>query len=645
MTRWAAAAMCLQLTTGALAQPAAPPTAMLAPRPIEQFAALPFMVDPKLSPDGKKVAAKVAVEGTQMLAVVPLNRADGEIKTFPFGENDINFWRWVNDDWLVVGMGGESSVEGSPWYISRLVSVKADGTKVHRLGWANAAQDADGVIWVAHDGSPRILFTMQTSIYFDNPGFYPRVVEADVSTGKVKDVLMGRTGVWNWYADGTGTVRMGIARSTDGRSSNVLYRPDAKTPFYVINRADSRRDESLLAPVLFLPDPAKAVAIADDDKGFSAVWELDLTTMKLGKQLLSTPGYDISGVVADGTEAQLLGAEVDETAWTTRWLDPDLAKLQADLDKAVKGQRARVLSWNRDQSRLLVHVGGGDAPGSFYIFDRAIGQMQRFAYVDDALKSKRGHPVKTITYKARDGLEIAAVLTLPANRPARNLPLILLPHGGPIARDDESWDWWTQFLADRGYAVIQPNYRGSSGYGTEFIKRGEGEWGLAMQDDLNDAVAALAAQGIADPKRVCVVGASYGGYAAMRAAQRDGKLYRCAISYAGVSDLARMRTYDGNFLFGKARNDYWTKRAPDLKSVSPLYYADQFSAPILIVHGKKDRRVPLVQSRAMADRLRDAGKPVTYVEQPLGDHHFSRTEDRLDFLTRMEAFLKEHNPA
>lgn len=639
-----AAALCFALSTAALAQtapPAAPPT----PRPIEQFAALPFMVSPQLSPNGKKVAARVAVKGTQLLAVVPLNPADGAIQTFPFGENDINFWRWVNDDWLVVGVGGESSVEGDKWYISRLVSVKADGTKVNRIAWRDAAQDADTLIWVADDGSPKILFGMQTSIFYDQIGFWPKVVEADVSTGKVRDVLLGKVGVTGWYADRSGTVRMGVGASTDGRSWRLLYRPDSQTPFRVIDRADTRRRESLLAPVMFLPDPSKAIVIADDDKGFGAVWELDLNEMKLGKQLIGAPGFDIGGVISDQTDTRVLGAMLNEKAPTVRWLDPDLAKLQGELDKAVKGQRAHITSWSRDQSRLLVHVTAGDMPGSYYIFDRAQGLMQRFAYADEAMKNKHGHPVRTISYKARDGLEIPAILTLPAGRPEKNLPLIVMPHGGPFARDSEEWDWWTQFLADRGYAVVQPNYRGSSGYGTEFARKGEGQWGLAMQDDLNDAITHLAQLGIADPKRVCMVGASYGGYAAMRAAQRDGKLYRCAISYAGVSDLARMRQYDRRFLFSGAGSDWLQQQAPDFKSVSPLFAADQFSIPILLVHGKADRRVPVAQSRIMADRLKDAGKNVIYVEQPLGDHHFSRSEDRLDFLTRMEAFLKEHNPA
>jgi dipeptidyl aminopeptidase/acylaminoacyl peptidase len=223
--------------------------------------------------------------------------------------------------------------------------------------------------------------------------------------------------------------------------------------------------------------------------------------------------------------------------------------------------------------------------------------------------------------------------------------LILMPHGGPCARDSERWDWWAQFLADRGYAVLQPNYRGSSGFGTDFAEKAQGEWGLKMQDDLDDAVAWAVKSGLADGARVCIAGASYGGYAALRAASRGGSVYRCAISYAGVSDLGAILRYDRRFLNTGARRDWLRRQAPDVRAVSPINHAASFSIPTLIMHGKKDRTVPVAQSRAMAEKLERAGKSFTYIEQPEADHHFSNEADRLQFLRELEAFLAKNNPA
>ncbi len=638
-------ALALIALAGMGAAAIARPDGAAAPSParhsIADFAQVPRVEGPQISPDGKSIAVKVAIKGTQYFAVLSLD--GGKRQLIALGESDLNWWRWVNDDWLVIGVGQTSKVEADDWYLTRALGVSAKDGKIVRLAASNAAQSADDVIWTAHDGTPRILLSYQTSIYSNDPGFWPRVDEFDVSTGRRRSVQGPMAGVMSWYADGGGVVRMGIGHGEDGRSTRVLYRTAAGKGFRTIDRAKSR-DDAVIVPALFLPDGTHAMMIADDDKGLSTLYELDLTTLARGKTLFASDGYDIGGLVTDETGYGLLGVSVNERSPAIRWIDPDLAAMEAQAAKLVKGATVRVLSFSRDHQTAIVRAGAPDAPGLFLLFDRKAGTLDTLAFASDAFQQHRLHPVRTIHYKARDGLDIAAVLTLPAGRQT-DLPLIVMPHGGPFARDTEEWDWWTQFLADRGYAVIQPNYRGSSGYGTPFTAKGEGQWGLAMQDDLNDAVTALAKQGIADPKRVCMVGASYGGYAAERAAQRDGTLFRCAISYAGVSDLSAMLRYDSKFLMAGVRSDWMRKQAPDLNAVSPVNYPEQFAIPLLVVHGVKDRVVPVRQSRQLVAKLRKAGKPVEYLEQPLADHHFSRTEDRQSFLEAMEAFLARYNPA
>ena len=605
------------------------------------FAEIPSFEGPELSPGGNAIAAKVAVNGTQYFAIIPLDGS--KMRLVGLGEADLNWWQWVNDEWLVLGIGQLMPFEGDEMYVSRAVSVNATGTKINKLASREAAQDADDLVWTATDGTPRILMASQMSVYANQAGFWPQVDEIDVSTGKRKLVLHGREGIWNWYADGNGTVRMGIGSSLDGRTRRAVYRESDKDSFKTIDKARTHKD-TLTVPSLFLKAPGKGLMISDDEGGYSALYELDLTTLTRGKQLFATKGYDIGGLMPDRTGFNYVGVYVNEDKPGIRWTDSALEAMQKTIADRIKGGEPRIVSLNRDRTMAIVHVGGANAPGAYFLYRAADDSMQFLNTNNSAIGMKRMHPVRTIRYKARDGLEIAAVLTLPFGKKT-NLPLIVMPHGGPFARDTEEWDWWTQFLAERGYAVIQPNYRGSSGYGTPFTEKGLGQWGLAMQDDLNDAVAELAKLGIADPKRVCMVGASYGGYAAMRAAQRDGKLYRCAVAYAGVSDLNRMINHNSNFLGAGARKDWLKMQAPDLKSVSPVNLADQFSIPILLVHGKKDRVVPLVQSRVMAQKLRAAGKDVTWIEQPEADHHFSRSEDRLEFLKALEAFLAKHNPA
>lgn len=639
-----------QFSAPVLAQASQPTGAPAKQWPVEAFAELPFMEDPELSPDGLHIAAKAAVKGEQILVIIDMAAGDKGVRSTKLGENDLNWWSWVNDEWLIAGLGAESHLPGGdPVYLSRVASISLDMSKLNLIARHSAAQSADDVIWKARDGSPRILLSYQTSIYLNEAGFWPQVDEVNIATGKMRNIVAPHADIMSWRADSSGQVRMGLGYNDAKRMWKLLYRPDPRSVFRVVDRASRRRNEKMVVPLLFTVDPDKAIA-SDDHEGADALYEFDLKTLQLGQKIFSVPGFDLGSLVANESETGLTGVYYTADAPVAHWFDPTLAQIQADIDKAVGSRRARIVSTSRDNKRMIVHVGNADQPGAYYYYNIDYGTMKLLADVSNSFGSgTRLSPVRTVRYKARDGLEIAAVLTVPAGKGAKALPLILMPHGGPFARDSEQWDWQAQFLANRGYAVLQPNYRGSSGYGTAFAEKGEGQWGLAMQDDLNDAVDWAVNEGIADGKRVCIMGGSYGGYAAMRAAQRDGGRYRCAISYAGVSDLGAMTRYDGRFLNSGTRKDWLKEQAPDFAAVSPINFAAQFSTPILLMHGKKDRRVQVSQSRDMADKLKDAGKvpgrDYIYVEQPLADHHFSRQADRLDFLQRVEAFLKEHNPA
>ena len=622
---------------------AAPASAQpVAPRPVEHFARLPFVTGPQMSPDGTKVAALIATRGKQMLAIQQFAAGPNRLALVGLGELDLNWWQWVNDDYLIAGVGTTDNVLGTEMYIRRAISISADGKTILPLVERKAAQHADDVIWIANDGSPRILLSMQTSVFPDDEGFTPEVREVDVATGKSRPVVSSRPNVWSWHADASGAVRIGVGYLDRTRTSFLLYRSDGDGGFRTVERVG--RKENLIVPILFTADPGKAIAYSDHE-GHNALYELDLGTMALGAPVFRADGYDVGGIVANPERNAIQGVYYTDTRPRVKWFDPELAEVQSQIDAAVGARRADIVSMSRDRQRLIVLVGGADRAGAYYFYDRSDGRMQKFASVSEDFAGRALAPVRTVSYKARDGLEISAVLTVPAGREAKALPLILMPHGGPFARDSEQWDWWAQFLSDRGYAVLQPNYRGSSGFGTAFAEKGKGEWGLKMQDDLDDAVAWAVETGLADPGRVCIAGASYGGYAALRAAERGGNIYRCAISYAGVSDLGAILRYDRRFFNSGSSRDWLREQAPDLRSVSPINRPAAFSIPTLLMHGRKDQTVPVRQSREMAEKLGKAGKDFVYIEQPEADHNFSREADRLQFLTELEAFLKKHNPS
>ena len=514
---------------------------------------------------------------------------------------------------------------------SRTLAISADGTDLRTLKANTSAQNSSDILWVASDGRPYIILSYQTSIYSLNAGFWARVDMIDVSNGKtVKRMVEPRVNIQNYYADANGVVRMGISRKDKALTTKLHYRTANNKNFKVVDKAKRKNNESITAPSIFMEDPSQAM-IFSNSNGYTSIKKFNLNDFTIGEKFFGVDGYDVQSIRTNAAGNDIAGITWIDTKYRTKWFDPAMENLQTNLEKAVPGQSVAIVSENQKRDRFIIRIGNASRPGAYYILDYAWGKMLKLANVNEKLNLKAYAPVKTVRYKARDGLEIEAVLTLPKGADAKDLPLIMMPHGGPYARDYERWDWQAQFLADRGYAVMQPNFRGSSGYGAEFTNKGELQWGLAMQDDLDDGVKHLVEQGIVNKERVCMMGGSYGGYAAMRAAQRNPEIYKCAISFAGVSDLPTMIRYDKGFLNGKFATAWFEDQIDDLKAVSPINFTEDFEVPILLVHGKKDRRVQVKQSRKLAKALKKAGKTVRYIEQKEGDHHFHYKQTALNF--------------
>jgi pimeloyl-ACP methyl ester carboxylesterase len=358
---------------------------------------------------------------------------------------------------------------------------------------------------------------------------------------------------------------------------------------------------------------------------------------------------EIERLYRDRNTGELLGILRVGQGQRPEFFDPAHQKVIDEIYKAFPVQTLSLRDWTPDFSRVLVHTSGSGDSGSWFMVDMAQMRATALGYDHDAISPEHVGKISTVAYKAQDGLDLDGILTLPPGREAKNLPLVMLPHGGPHSHDVEEFDWWAQAFASRGYAVFQPNFRGSTNRDLGFMEAGFGQWGKAMQTDISDGIAALGKEGIVDPRRACIVGASYGGYAALAGVTLQQGLYRCAVAVAPVADVGMLfstERYD-NGATGLLRRSLEEELGPKsgFDAISPRKLADRADAPILLIHGKDDTVVPFDQSERMADALKGAGKPHRLVVLRDEDHWLSRASTRLQMLEEAVAFVQEHNPA
>lgn len=350
----------------------------------------------------------------------------------------------------------------------------------------------------------------------------------------------------------------------------------------------------------------------------------------------------------DPRSNQLLGYRKKSGTDQMVFFDPRLTKAATNIRRAFSKYHMRLEDWNQDFTKVVVSTSGNGDAGSWWLVDLTNMRAEQLGSEYPQVRIEDVGKMELISYTAQDGLKMDGVLTLPPGREAKNLPAIMLPHGGPAAHDDIRFDWWAQAFASSGYAVFQPNFRGSTNRGATFQKASEGEWGRKMQTDISDGMAELVKSGIIDPERVCIMGASYGGYAALAGVTLQQGLYRCAVSVAGISDLNLMYRDDvkisgrNKTLIRSLRSEIGKGRS--LTEISPARLADQADAPILLIHGKDDTVVLYNQSQTMADALKDAGKPFEFLGLEGEDHWLSSADTRLKMLEASMSFIMRNNP-
>ena len=458
----------------------------------------------------------------------------------------------------------------------------------------------------------------------------------------------GNSNVRDWFVNKNGQVIAREEFSEREQDHSVLsYTSDKWETVYRL-----KTDIPEIAVVAVSQYGEKVIFESNIDN-YDAVYSMSLQDGAISEPMFQEDETDIDGVLTNRINREFIGVLYSGLLPNYQYIDDathiNLVKLQNTFpDSAV-----HPVSMTSDKNKMIVLISGNDAADNYVLFDVKLNSLSVIGSGYPEIDTSKIAKVKAIKYKARDGLSITAILTSPVNNTeVKNLPLIVMPHGGPESYTSIDFNWWSQFLARKGYLVLQPNFRGSSGFGQKFTEAGHGKWGAEMQDDVSDGVTAMVKAGYADPERVCIMGASYGGYSALAGGAFTPELYRCVISVAGVSDLPLMLK---NEKYTSGRNswvfNYWNTVIGDskneknkLKTISPINSVDKFQAPLLLLHGKDDTVVPIVQSTRMYKAMKRANKDVDFITLKGEDHWLSSSDTRLAMLKEISEFLDEHNP-
>ncbi len=614
--------------------------------PTEHFAALPGFDNVRLSPDGTRLAAitnMVSEEFTGRFVFEQRldNGAQKILLSLPDSEFRINWIRWASNRHLLVSFRGHDDVRGTQFTTTRLYVVDTESAESDNVlsttmlsRAKNIPQFQDQVIDIMPEDERYIL--MQADLEVPNR---PDVYRVSLKTGKARRVEKGRTGIRTWLTDRQHRVRMAIHR--DETTIKIYERGPDSDRFRVLWQYEAL-SEGEVTPLGFAGDP-NVLYVRAYHEGRKAVFRVDLADPELPRELVySNPTFDVSGnLVYSPKSRDVVGIRTGIGGTYEFWSDEHRLLIES-VRAALPDYYNGILSMSRDERRMVFFSQNDTNAGTYFYLDRDTKQMSTVAPRYENLPPEQMAETKVLFYEARDGTRIQAFLTLPRGSEADNLPAIVFPHGGPMAFDSDSFDYWSQLFANRGYAVMKMNFRGSAGFGYEFMAAGLQQWGNAMQDDVADATQWLIDKGIADPERICIVGGSYGGYAALMGVATTPELYRCAVSFAGVTDLAALVAMSRRYTNSDIAELQLGSKGRDLKARSPVNRAESIEDPVLLIHGADDVIVHVRQSRRMAKALERLEKEFTYIEQPGGDHNLSTNAQRIETLTAIEAFLAEH---
>jgi len=624
--------------------------------PLEAFAALPFMQSATLTPDGKRIAAVINLADGSAVISRPIS--GGQPAVLYKADNRelfINWIRWVNNDRLLIsvrfparamkeGLGNTLTVH------TRLFAADADGGKPRNLykttsagfGAADAGPNVqDRVIDFMRDDGHHVLMSLYTRDEDDSPSVY----KVDVDTGKREMVQSAMKDTYGWVSDRQHRVRIAHRQLHKGEEQIIARAPEGNDWQVLWTQEVLKNDD--LAVLGFGHDPQLlyVARVVDGSVGIYSV-RLDQPTKEFklvykpekfetGAELIYDPVTDDAVGVGD----TLLGNS------SASYWDPRYKALIQSVDEVLPKRFNSLGRITADLNTFIFSSSAPDVPPELYVAqgESIIPLSKNY----EAIKPGSTAAKQRITVKARDGLELPAFLTVPLGSNGKNLPTVVLVHGGPQSHDEIDFDPEVAFLAAQGYAVLQVQFRGSTGYGNALMKAGFKRWGLEMQDDLVDALKAIEAQGIADPQRVCIMGGSYGGYAALMGGIKQGDAFKCVVAYAAVTDLIDMMKWDqfsngfGNVLTSRQVGNIFEDRQ-QLVATSPLNRVGDMKLPVLLMHGDYDSNVDFSQGQLMADALNSAGKDVRFVVLPRSDHYIANQANRQLYFREVQAFLAKH---
>jgi dipeptidyl aminopeptidase/acylaminoacyl peptidase len=610
-----------------------------------------------ISPSGNKVAILVAGPGSAtVLRVADLQT--GTITDLTSSDGRPNTFRWckfASESKLVCTVGGIAPYNGLLVGYSRLMTIAADGSAMRSLG--QKASDLDGrprqydgtvIDWLpGQDGSVLVardyiaeVNTTGSNLGRKKDGY--AVDRIDLASLKSTSVEGARPNVNSYMTDGRGEVRLYTysLSAADGQITGITrtrYRTQGSRDWRDLGDYDSRSGEGWW-PLAIEADSNSLFALKKAG-GRDALYRIALDGNGQSTLVAANAEVDIDGVVRLGPGQKIVGYTFATDKRQTIYFDSDLKSLQSALGRAIpKLPLIEFVGASADGQKLLVFASADTNPGLFYRFDRKTKQLAEITPARSELANRALAPVRSLRVSAGDGSQIPAYLTLPPGTSGKNLPAVVLPHGGPSARDEWGFDWLAQFLAARGYAVIQPNYRGSAGFGDEWLNsNGFKNWKTSI-GDITASAKYLVAEGIADPSRMAILGWSYGGYAALQSTVVEPKLYKAAVAIAPVTDLEMVRSESKGFTNNRLVRDF-VGSGEHLAEGSPLQNVAAIQVPVLLAHGDRDANVGIAQSEKMDAALRSAGKKSELIRFKELDHQLNDSDARVMLLTRVGEFL------